>query len=369
MQRNDVEPLEYKQNWPEARERFLAFWEHEIIDRACVWVTAPRQERVLLPESPDIEAQQTDLDLHQARLHAEFRNRYYGGEALPVSGTHLGYAVFGGKPRFERGPSGYGITDYVFVHPVIEDWERTPYHFDRQSKWCQRFLAITRRECEESQGKYLATLGAVLPPTDTLGLLRGYGPLCMDLYEHTQEVRQALSELLDAYKWLRRYLFELIDAEHKGSEVMSMWAPGRNGALSCDFGCLIGPEQYRELVMPEMEELTRWLDHSFYHVDGANALQHIPALLELDRLDGIQFNPGARDAHLPVQHWLPLYKRIQEAGKLVQVSARYEDVESELEELDPRGVFITTGAPSIEAAEALLRNVERWSCQGSHPVN
>lgn len=354
----------YKDDWPQARERFLAFWQHEIVDRACIAVTAPRADPVLLPESPDIVAQQTDLDLHQARLHAEFSNHYYGGEALPISGTHLGYAAFGGKPRFERGPSSYGITDYIFVDPVIDDWHTTPWHFDPQSKWTKLFLDITRRECQESSGKYLANLGAVLSPTDVLGLLRGYGPVCMDLYENPDKVRQTLDELLHAYKWLHNYLFDLIDADNEGSTVMSMWAPGRNCGPTCDFSCLVSPEQYRQFVIPEMEEISRYFDHSFYHLDGVDALQHLPALLELDQLDGIQFNPGSRHAHLPVQHWLPLYKQIREAGKLIQIGVEYHEVEFVLTELGPHGIHIATSAPSVEAAETLLHNAQRWSCRG-----
>ena len=360
---SSVEPLLYKKDWPEARERFLAFWEREIIDRACISVCAPRQKRVLLPESPNIEFQQTDPDLHQARLHAEFSNQYYGGEALPISGTHLGYAVFGGEPGFARGPSGYQITDYVFVEPVIEDWQRTPYRFDPNSKWCQRFIEITRREIAESAGKYLTTLGAVLPPTDVLGLLRGYGSMCLDMVDHPEQMREALRELLGARIWLNDWFYDAVDANQHGTPVMGMWGPGRNIDVLCDFSCLISPELYRDFVMPEIEALTRDSDHNFYHLDGADALQHLDALLELEDLNGIQFTPGIKDEHTPVTRWLPMFKRVLDAGKLVQVGARYEEVESVLEALGPRGVFISSGAPSVEAADALLRNVARWSCR------
>ena len=56
-----------------------------------------------------------------------------------------------------------------------------------------------------------------------------------------------------------------------------------------------------------------------------------------------------------------MYKRIQEAGKLLQVGGKYEEVEVLLQELDPRGVLIQTSAPSVEAADELLRNAEQWS--------
>ena len=154
----------------------------------------------------------------------------------------------------------------------------------------------------------------------------------------------------------------------EGNASLGMWAPGRYFHLGCDFSCLIGPDLYREFVQPEIRHLAEWLDYSFYHLDGPNACQHVPALLQIEALDGIQFTIGAGNMHEPVTRWLPLYRGLQEGGKLVQIDARYGEVETLLQALDPRGVFIRTGAPSIESADELVRNVERWSCRGVYPV-
>ena len=95
-----AEPLEYKEDWPQAYQRLLAFWEHEIIDRVCVSVTAPREEQVPVPSSPDAETEIADIDFWLSRLNATFRNTFYGGEAIPQRGSIVGYAVFGGEPQF-----------------------------------------------------------------------------------------------------------------------------------------------------------------------------------------------------------------------------------------------------------------------------
>jgi hypothetical protein len=131
---------------------------------------------------------------------------------------------------------------------------------------------------------------------------------------------------------------------------------------------MVSAELYRKFILPEMEEITNWVDYSFYHLDGPNARHHVPALLELPRLRGIQYQPGAASLRIPAIHWLPLYRSIQNAGKCVQMHAKYEDVEALLEALDPRGLLIVTTAPSVEAADALLKNAEKWSCSGVHPV-
>ena len=47
--------LAYKHNWPEARERLLAYWNMEIIDRPCIAVTAPGQRARTLAPPPNDE--------------------------------------------------------------------------------------------------------------------------------------------------------------------------------------------------------------------------------------------------------------------------------------------------------------------------
>ena len=358
--------LEYKENWSEARERYLAFWEHEIIDRVCIAVTAPRDERVTVPEAPTPELALTDIDYRLTAMNALFRNTYHGGESIPALGCVLGYAVFGGQAQFVNYKPPLWHT--IWIDPVIRDWERDPYDFDPHNKWCQHCLEMTRREHGDSLGKYLVALEGAMTPTDELSFLRGPSQLAMDLLAHPDQVQETVGKLVVAFKWFNGERFEIMHARERGTASLAMWAPGRYLHLHCDFSCMISVEHYRKFVMPEMEELTGWLDHSFYHLDGADAIRHVPALLELERLDGIQYRPAAAFDYLPPKHWLPLYKRIQQGGKLLQISVVREDVEWLLQELDPRGLFIVTGAPSIEAAKALLRDAERWSCRGLHPV-
>jgi len=353
-------PLQYKEDWPEARERFLAFWEHDIIDRACLAVSAPREEQVPVPVAANPQVEISDIDFHLEYMNAVFSNRYYGGEAIPYMGSVLGYAVFGGEPRFMPGT--------IWIDPMIDDWETCSYEFVPENRWLQLFLELKRREYEDSRGKYLPALEGTLWPTEMISIFRGAGNLCLDLLYHPDEVRSLQHKLLRAWKWVNSERFDIIHAEEEGTASLMMWAPGRYFHLGCDFSAMISPKMYREFVLPETRDLAQWLDYSFYHLDGPEALQHVPALLELDALDGIQFTIGAGNMAAPVTRWLPLYKQIQDGGKLVQIFARYDEVEILLQELDPRGVFIITSAPSVEAADELLANVGKWSCRGVYPV-
>lgn len=359
-----VEPLEYKQDWPESRERFLAFWEHDIIDRACIHVTAPRENQIPLPEVADAETQISDIDLHLALMNAYFKSTYFGGEAIPTLSSILAFAVYGGEPIFMKSPDPK--LGMIWIDPIIKHWGVDSYRFDPDNAWCQHFLELKRREYEDSRGKYLPACGGLLWPTDMLSLFRGTTQLCLDLVDHPDHVRETVGELMSAFKWICNQRFDIVHAEEEGNTLAELWAPGRFYGVGCDFSCLISSEHYRDFVLPEIVELTQWFDYSLYHLDGPGALQHLSTLLEIEDLNCVQFVPGEAHKGLPALHWFPLYKQIQEAGKLVLIYAEYGEVQSILETLDPRGLFIVTSAPSIEAAEDLLHNAEHWSCRGLH---
>jgi 5-methyltetrahydrofolate--homocysteine methyltransferase len=80
---------------------------------------------------------------------------------------------------------------------------------------------------------------------------------------------------------------------------------------------MISPQMFERLVRPDLAACCERLDYAFYHLDGKGEIRHLDMLLSLERLRGIQWIPG--DGAAPVEEWLPLLKRIRDAGKLCQV--------------------------------------------------
>ena len=363
-----AEVLKYKPDWPEARQRHQAFWEREIVDRVCLAIRAPQDEQVPMPVAETYEAAVTDIDYHLSVQRALLNNTYYGGDALPGMDSQVGWLAFGGEPIFiEEHESHIGAT--VWIQPTILEWDETPYRFDPQNKWCQRYFQLYERIIEDCQGEYLVAAPGLLPPTETLACLRGAESLCIDLVDHPDEVRATQLAIREAYKWVYERYFDIIDAEHRGSAAWGIWAPGRHSYITCDFSANIGPRHFREFITPELEDLSSYHDYSLFHVDGPECIRHVPALLEVDTLPCLQFTPGAAArATVGTLAFLDLYKQIQQAGKCAVILATYEEVEPLLQELDPRGIFIHTSAPSVEAADTLARDAIRWSCRGVFPA-
>ena len=87
--------------------------------------------------------------------------------------------------------------------------------------------------------------------------------------------------------------------------------------ISCDFICMISDSMFRRVILPSLEREIAHMRHSLFHLDGPGALRHLDALLELDNLTGIQWVYGSGAG--PAGRWIDVYRRIQDAGKCLQV--------------------------------------------------
>ena len=97
-------------------------------------------------------------------------------------------------------------------------------------------------------------------------------------------------------------------------------------------------------------------EYSIYHLDGPDAVRHLPVIGGFSELDAIQYTVGPQMAN-DSQHWIGVMKQIQALGKATWMSTAPEIIELILDELDPRGLFIFTSAPTPEAADAIVKKV------------
>lgn len=122
---------------------------------------------------------------------------------------------------------------------------------------------------------------------------------------------------------------------------------------------MISEDMYEELFVGEIEKEIEYLDASMYHLDGPDALKHLDRLLKIPSLNGIQWVYGAGNP--TASHWIPEIKKIQDAGKCVQIGVMPEELEIMLKELRPEGLMYMIDARSEEEAKDLLKMAEKWS--------
>ncbi|MBI2299300.1 MAG: hypothetical protein HYU66_10230 [Armatimonadetes bacterium] len=345
--------MAYKHNWDEARERLLAFWNMAIIDRPCIAVTAPNQSPRPLAPPADDRVKWTDPEYVAQSYDVWHEATWFGGEAVPATSLMVGYCFgYGARLHFAE--------QTVWQEPIIESWDAAPPLVLDEEDWAWRQIqAVVARCAEVSAGKWLTGWPNIHQPNDHLALLRGTEALLLDMVDDPATVKRALRQLLDNWYAMHQRLTAVLSPTQEGSVTwLPVWCPWPHCVtLQSDVSCTLSPAMFEEFIAPELEELAAWLDGAIYHLDGPGALQHLDRLLAIEGIHAIQWTPGTGNAGGLA--WIPLYQRIQAAGKGVVASLAYDEVEPALRELRPEGLFILTSAPSVDAAEELLGRVSQ----------
>lgn len=376
--------MQYKPDWEQAQERLLAFWNHAVIDRACIAVHAPKSTSTM-PPFPDLQhgpwmggihdipdddhaalAQWwTDPELNQQRAITWFENNFFGGEALPVTYVNWGAmsmaAMFGSPAEFKKSS--------VWYPAIIKDWDTFELAFDAATNetW-QTIVAIVDRQLADAQDRYFVGSPELGNGADVLSLIRGMDRLAMDLFHHPQEVKDATDRISDIWVELMEYMHQKTVAANQGGGVlawMGLWAPGRIDQIACDFSSVISPAMFREFFLPEIIKMGNWCDYGVYHLDGPACMKHmLDTLLEVEQIKAIQFTPGTGSRPTCSPEYIPRYRQILSSGKNLYLLVEPHEVEPLLAELPPEGLYMRTYVESEEEARLMLKNVARWSAKG-----
>jgi hypothetical protein len=189
---------------------------------------------------------------------------------------------------------------------------------DPLNPWWQRVCGVTgaaalRWGQQLSVG--LTDLGGNL---DILASLRGTEQLLVDLHDAPHEVDRLVGEATHTWRDCYEKLHALIKPSGRGVTCWGpCWSPGKGYLLQSDFSTMISPQMFERFALPDLAACCQALDYAFYHLDGKGQIAHLDHLLSLPRLRGIQWVPG--DGQPPAECWLPVLRRILEAGKLCQV--------------------------------------------------
>lgn len=350
----------YCEEWEKKKEKYLEFWARENHDRPLLSITAPKNGRTEPPESKHATLKERWMDTNYILKMANWKmqNTCYLGEAFPALNPDLGpdffAACYDTDLRFGEN------TSWSVPWMTDEDVEEFQnFRFNESNEYYKKMLELTAAAVEDGKDKYLVGVTDLHPGGDGLVSMRGPQNLCYDTLDYPEFLYKGVMNLLPGFQKIYQELYTLTTKYQKGSTCwMGIWHPGRWYPVSCDFSCMISEEMYENLLVEEIEKEAQWLDASMYHLDGPDALKHLDRILKIPGLNGVQWVYGAGNP--TASHWLDVIRKIQDAGKCVQINVMPEELEIMLKELKPEGLMYVIDARSQEEAERLLQMAEKW---------
>lgn len=377
----------YKPDWEQAKERLLAYWNHAVIDRACIAVHAPKRESDMPPfpnlhngpwlgemppedDKAGIEKWWTDPGWNKRRAITWFENNWFGGEALPVTYVNWGAmalcGIYGSDVQFNN--------TSVWYSEVIKDWATWEWVDDpRETRTWKQLVAIVDALVDGAEGRYFVGKPELGNGADCLSLMRGMDKLALDLIMDPDAVVKGVDVISDAWVSLMEEMYQRLTAINDDGDVlawMGLWAPGRTDQVACDFSTVISPDMLRQFFVPEIRKMGQWCDNGVYHLDGPDCMrEHLEVILEQEEIQVIQFTPGAGSPPTSTPEYLPRFKRIIDAGKRVYLLVEPEEVQPVLESLGPEGVYMRVFMDSQDEGERMIEDVARWSAKGGVVTN
>lgn len=347
-------------DWTYLEHRWQSFWNMDNHDRPLINLCAPSGlELPRISPPATLAARWEDAQYAVAAHIRGMKATAYLAETPPIMNPNLGPDILGAICGCEI---TYGETTSWAEH-CVDSWDTFPeIRFDANNPWFRKIEAITREAAKQVNGDYLVAITDLHPGTDALVSLRGPEALCCDVYDHPEAILRRSDEVFEVHRQVYDRLDAIISTRQKGTtNWMGIWHPSaRWYVVGSDFSCMVSADDFERFVMPSLVREIDMLNGSIYHLDGPGALRHLDRILEIDRLNGVQWVYG--DGQPSAVHWIDVYKKIQRAGKLVEVICRPEEVEAICEALHPEGVHLQVGWVRSEAeAQDLIHIAERAS--------
>lgn len=354
--------LAFKDDFEGTKIAWRHFWAREAWKRPLVVCDVPREGEPIPPGYADrryFNAINGNWEEQMSRVDAWFSRREFLAESVPFFAPDFGpdqFAAYlsGSELQFDA------ATLYTNWHaPVIDDLETFEIKLHRESRIWKDSLDYARFLSKAANGRFLVGVCDLHSNLDALSALRGAETLCMDLLDQPEMVDRVLKQIRELYVPVYEALREAsgINAETGGIGWIPFWSDGRFAVVQCDFMAMISPEMVRRYVLPSLEEEAGFLDHCIFHLDGPAALHHLDDILSISDIDAVQWVPG--DGQKPMHEWLDVLKKVQAAGKGLQIyGVSPEQVKALSKELSPAGVAYCVGARDKPQVEELLKWLE-----------
>lgn len=360
----------WKPNLEETKKHYIDWWNHKGI---VLNMWEHFQEGV--KHHADVPMPPAPKSLDQKWFDPEWRAEYLDwyvahssmkADMLPVANTQLGpgslAAILGGV--FEGG------EDTIWIHPNPNYTDDIKFDInDPANKNWQLHKDLLRACKKKAAGNYYVGMPDLMEGMDVLAAMKGTDKVLLDTVMQPEVLERQMQQINDIYF---KVFDELYDIIREGDEMafcyFSSWAPGKMTKLQSDISTMISVEDYRRFVQPFIREQCQKIDYTLYHLDGVGAMHHLPALLEIEELNAIQWTPGVGEPQGGSPKWYDLYKKIIAGGKSIMACwVTLDELRPLLDNIGGNGVHLEMDFHNEDEVEKAMRIVEEYQESADEP--
>ena len=351
----------WKSNLEETKQRYINWWNHKgiILNMWEHFQEGVQPHAEIPPPAPAKDLSQKWFD---PQWRAEYLDWYVAhsslkADILPVANTQLGpgslAAILGGV--FEGG------EDTIWIHPNPDFTDEIVFNPEHPNWILHKELL---KACKaKANGHYFVGMPDLMEGLDVLAALKGTDRVLLDTVMQPEILEQQMQQINDIYF---KVFDELYDIIREGDEMafcyFSSWAPGKMSKLQSDISTMISQDDYRRFVQPFIREQCQKIDYTLYHLDGVGAMHHLPALLEIEELNAIQWTPGVGEPQGGSPKWYDLYKKILAGGKSVMACwVTLDELKPLLDHIGVDGIHLEMDFHNEKEVEQAMRIVEEYT--------
>lgn len=351
----------WKSNLEETKQRYINWWNHKgiILNMWEHFQEGVQPHAEIVPPAP---AKDLSQKWFAPQWRAEYLDWYVAhsslkADILPVANTQLGpgslAAILGGV--FEGG------EDTIWIHPNPDFTDEIVFNPEHPNWILHKELL---KACKaKANGHYFVGMPDLMEGLDVLAALKGTDRVLLDTVMQPEILEQQMQQINDIYF---KVFDELYDIIREGDEMafcyFSSWAPGKMSKLQSDISTMISQDDYRRFVQPFIREQCQKIDYTLYHLDGVGAMHHLPALLEIEELNAIQWTPGVGEPQGGSPKWYDLYKKILAGGKSVMACwVTLDELKPLLDHIGADGVHLEMDFHNEKEVEQAMRIVEEYT--------
>ena len=351
----------WKPNLEETKKHYIDWWNHKGIV-LNMWEhfqegVKPHADVPMPPAPKSLDQKWFDPEWRAEYLDWYVAHSSMKADMLPVANTQLGpgslAAILGGV--FEGG------EDTIWIHPDPNYTDDIKFDInDPANKNWQLHKDLLRACKKKAKGNYYVGMPDLMEGMDVLAAMKGTDKVLLDTVMQPEVLERQMQQINDIYFQVFDELYDII---REGDEMafcyFSSWAPGKMTKLQSDISTMISVEDYRRFVQPFIRQQCQKIDYTLYHLDGVGAMHHLPALLEIEELNAIQWTPGVGEPQGGSPKWYDLYKKILAGGKSIMACwVTLDELRPLLDNIGGDGVHIEMDFHNEDEVEKALRRVE-----------